>query len=117
MIERSQVRRIAAHLGGDLQPDRAGMTLGIDATLLYDDPTPDGQLSASDLTSDSPYNTRVNAGLPPTPIASPGLASLEAALNPAQTDYLYYVLCGADGHHEFSITYEQHLAAVQRCLG
>jgi len=96
---------------------REGMTLGIDATLLYDDPTPDGQLSSSDLESDGPYNTRRNPGLPPTPIASPGLASLESALNPAKTDYLYYVLCGADGHHEFSVTYEQHLANVQRCLG
>ena len=61
---------------------KIGMTLGIDATLLYDDPTPDGQLSFSDLEYDSPYNTRINAGLPPTPIASPGRASLEAALQP-----------------------------------
>ncbi len=60
------------------------MTLGIDATLLYDDPTPDGQLSFSDLEFDSPYNTRINPGLPPTPIASPGRASLEAALEPGR---------------------------------
>jgi len=81
-----------------------GMTLGIDATLLYDDPTPDGQLSFSDLEFDSPYNTRINPGLPPTPIASPGRASLDAALRPAETDFLFYVLCGADGHHEFGET-------------
>ena len=56
-----------------------GMTLGIDATLLYDDPTPDGQLTGSDFEHDSPYNTRLNPGLPPTPIASPGLPSLRAA--------------------------------------
>ena len=61
------------------------MTLGIDATLLYDDPTPDGQLSFSDLEFDSPYNTRINPGLPPTPIASPGRASLEAALSAGRT--------------------------------
>jgi UPF0755 protein len=87
---------------------REGMTLGIDATLLYDDPTPDGQLSSSDLEYDSPYNTRINAGLPPTPIASPGLASLQAALEPAETDFFYYVLCGADGHHEFGRTLAEH---------
>ena len=95
----------------------AGMTLGIDATLLYDDPTPDGQLSSSDLKVDSPYNTRLNAGLPPTPIASPGAASIEAALHPADVPYLYYVLCGADGHHVFSVGYQEFLANVSRCLG
>src|SRR5215211_4164228 len=87
---------------------RRGMTLGIDATLLYDDPTPDGQLSFSDLEFDSPYNTRLNAGLPPTPIASPGRASLEAALQPANTPYLFYVLCGEDGHHAFAVTNAEH---------
>jgi len=92
-----------------------GMTLGIDATLLYDDPTPDGQLSFSDLEHDSPYNTRINLGLPPTPISSPGLASLEAALNPARTDYLYYVLCGADGHHAFGTTLAEHEQNRARC--
>ncbi len=96
---------------------RRGMPLGIDATLLYDDPTPDGQLSRSDLEHDGPYNTRLRVGLPPTPISSPGLPSLEAALNPAKTQYLYYVLCGADGHHRFAVTYEQHLRNVQTCLG
>ena len=93
------------------------MTLGIDATLLYDDPTPDGQLSASDLRSNSPYNTRVHTGLPPTPIASPGLASLRAALEPAHVPYLYYVLCGADGHHRFSVRYARFLHDKAVCLG
>ncbi len=92
-----------------------GMVLGIDATLLYDDPTPDGQLSFSDLEYDSPYNTRINEGLPPTPISSPGHASLEAALNPADTEFLYYVLCGEDGHHEFGTTLEQHEQNRIRC--
>jgi UPF0755 protein len=94
-----------------------GMALGIDATLLYDDPTPDGELSDSDLEFDSPYNTRINPGLPPTPIASPGAESLRAALNPADTDYLYYVLCGADGHHKFAKTHAQHIRNVDACLG
>jgi UPF0755 protein len=96
-----------------------GMTLGIDATLLYDDPTPDGHLSTPDLQTDTPYNTRINAGLPPTPIASPGQASLEAALHPAHTDYLYYVLCPPDGAgvHRFARTLHEHDVNVQQCLG
>ncbi len=119
MIEReARVERdrpkIAAVIYNRLQ---AGMTLGIDATLLYDDPTPDGELSASDLRSDSPYNTRLNAGLPPTPIASPGLPSLRAALQPANVPYLYYVLCGADGHHRFSVAYRTFLHDKAVCLG
>jgi UPF0755 protein len=93
------------------------MALGIDATLLYDDPTPDGSLSTADIETDTPYNTRINAGLPPTPIASPGLASLQAALEPADTEYFYYVLCGKDGGHRFAVTYDEHLANVDACLG
>jgi uncharacterized YceG family protein len=94
-----------------------GMTLGIDATLLYDDPTPDGNLSSSDLEFDSPYNTRLNAGLPPTPISSPGAASIKAALHPADVTYLYYVLCGADGHHKFSNDLQTFNHDVATCLG
>lgn len=93
-----------------------GMALGIDATLLYDDPTPDGELSSSDLESNTPYNTRVHAGLPPTPIASPGAASLQAALRPAQTDFLYYVLCSEDGSHRFALTLAEHNRNVDECL-
>jgi UPF0755 protein len=93
------------------------MALGIDATLLYMDPTPDGQLSTPDLETDNPYNTRIRGGLPPTPIASPGLASLRAALEPAETDYFYYVLCGGDGSHRFAVTFDEHLANVDACLG
>jgi UPF0755 protein len=94
-----------------------GMTLGIDATLLYDDPTPDGQLTGSDFDYDSPYNTRLHPGLPPTPIASPGLPSLRAALSPADVSYLYYVLCDADGGHRFSVDYDTFLADKAECLG
>ena len=94
-----------------------GMALGIDATLLYDDPTPDGELSTRDLEFDSPYNTRINLGLPPTPIASPGEKSLRAALDPADTKFLYYVLCGADGHHKFGLTLAEHDRNVRECLG
>lgn len=98
---------------------KANNTLGIDATLLYDDPTPDGSLSTADLQTDTPYNTRINAGLPPTPIASPGAQSLQAALHPADTNYFYYVACPPDGpgRHRFAVTYQQHLQNVRECLG
>jgi UPF0755 protein len=94
-----------------------GVALGIDATLLYEDPTPDGELSTADIETDTPYNTRINPGLTPTPIASPGAKALAWALDPAETDYLYYVLCGDDGSHRFAETYEEHLANVDACLG
>jgi UPF0755 protein len=61
---------------------------------------------------DSPYNTYLYTGLPPGPIASPGRLSIDAALSPATTDYLYYVLAGADGHHKFSRTAAEHDQAV-----
>jgi UPF0755 protein len=96
---------------------KKGMTLGIDATILYADPTPDGKLSSYDLAFDTPYNTRIHTGLPPTPIASPGLASLMAALHPAHVNYLYYVLCGADGHHKFSRNNSQFQKDKAHCLG
>jgi uncharacterized YceG family protein len=99
---------------------KIGMPLGIDATLLYDDPTPgDNTLSDSDLNTNTPYNTRLNAGLPPTPIASPRLASIQAALEPAHVRYLYYVLCPKDGKgvHRFSLTNRQHVNNKRECLG
>jgi UPF0755 protein len=70
------------------------------------------ELSADDLKVDSPYNTYVNQGLPPGPIACPGLDSVRAVLNPAQTNYLYFVAKG-DGSHVFAETLEEHLRNVQ----
>jgi UPF0755 protein len=97
---------------------RDGIALGIDATLLYMDPSPDGELTTADIETDNPYNTRINAGLPPTPIASPGERSLEAALSPEETTYLYYVLCPPDGDgHRFAETLAEHEANVVECLG
>lgn len=72
----------------------------------------DGVIHRSDLEIDSPYNTYRNIGLPPGPIASPGEASLEAALYPADTDYLFFVSRN-DGSHVFSETLKQHNQAVQ----
>jgi UPF0755 protein len=96
---------------------REGMQLGIDATLLYTDE--DGDLTDEELEEDTPYNTRVNLGLPPTPISSPGLDSLGAALEPADTDFLYYVACEQDGEgrHRFARTLTEHNNNVNDCLG
>ena len=95
------------------------MALGIDATLQYVDPNPEDGLTADDLEIDSPYNTRLHKGLPPTPIASPGRASIEAALEPADVDFVYYVLCEKDGEgkHRFSVSYEEFLSNKNECLG
>ncbi len=73
-----------------------------------------GTIYASDLKRDTPYNTYMHAGLPPGPVANPGLRSLEAALNPAHTDYLYFVAAGADaqGASHFSATIQEHNNAV-----
>ena len=71
---------------------RAGMALGIDATIRYGLGIPPTEpIHESELNSDSPYNTRKFAGLPPTPIANPGLASIQAAAHPAKVGYLYFV--------------------------
>jgi UPF0755 protein len=80
-----------------------------------------GTIYASDLQTDSPYNTYKHAGLPPGPICSPGTASLKAALHPAQTNYLYFVAASADpsGKSRFSATLEEHahdVAAYRKSL-
>ena len=80
---------------------KAGMTLGIDATILYVHPEHEGAPTAAMLEEDSPYNTRLYTGLPPTPICNPGRASINAALNPAGTNYYYYALNTETGEHEF----------------
>jgi UPF0755 protein len=89
---------------------REGMPLQIDATVQYALPEYKEQLTYDDLEIDSPYNTYKIAGLPPTPIANPGLASIQAAADPADVDYLYYVAKGdGSGEHYFSTTYEEFL--------
>ncbi len=69
-----------------------------------------GAIYQSDLTRDTPYNTYLHAGLPPGPVANPGLPSLRAAMDPAKTDYLYFVAAGlnAQGHSLFSVTLDEH---------
>lgn len=68
-------------------------------------------LTNADTSIDSPFNTYINKGLPPGPIASSGKASLVAAVNPADVDYLFFVLTGEDGSHTFTRTYQEHLDA------
>jgi peptidoglycan lytic transglycosylase G len=87
----------------------AGMRLGIDATIDYALGEHKTELTSDDLAIDSPYNTRLVTGLPPTPIGAPGLASLKAALAPEPGDWLYYVLVDCDGHHSFSTSYDDFL--------
>jgi uncharacterized YceG family protein len=85
----------------------AGMSLGIDATLRYGlDIPPTESIRQSQLDSASPYNTRKHEGLTPTPIANPGLASLQAAAHPAQVKYLYFVRKPDRKHHFFTASYQ-----------
>ena len=82
---------------------RLGMTLGIDATIRYGRNVPGTEsLRRSDLETDHPYNTRLRSGLPPTPIANPGLASIRAAARPAKVDYLFFVRKPDGVHHFFT---------------
>ena len=105
---------------------RQGIPLGIDATIYYaveleaGIPTYTRELTAAQLHIESPYNTRIHTGLPPTPISNPGMASIEAAAHPARVPYLYYV-AGADGCGEqvFSTTFaqfERNVAAYQAAV-
>jgi UPF0755 protein len=109
--ERPQVARVIYNRLEQDQP------LGIDATSCYETGEIPCELTSEQLESDSPYNTRNRQGLPPTPISSPGRASIEAALNPAQGDWLFYVLDAEanDGSHVFTSSYDEFLAARERC--
>lgn len=93
-----------------------GMRLEVDATVLYALGRHKETVTFDDLAVDSPYNTYRHAGLPPGPIANPGLASIMAALQPARTPYLFYV-ARADGSHVFSRTLNEHLTAIRKYRG
>jgi UPF0755 protein len=82
---------------------RAGMPLGLDSTLRYGLRIPAAQeILAAQLADPTPYNTRLRTGLPPTPIANPGLAAIRAAARPAQVDYLYFVRRPDESRHFFT---------------
>jgi UPF0755 protein len=88
---------------------KARMALGIDATLRYGlDIPPTESIRQSQLESDNPYNTRKFGGLPPTPIANPGLASMQAAAHPAKVDYLFFVRKPDKVHHFFTSSQREH---------
>ena len=95
-------------------PGDKGGTYGmlqVDAALLYALSEHEGAITNEDKAVDSPYNLYKNAGLPPTAIANPGLESIQAALQPAETDYYYYAL-GKDGQHRFFTNYTDHVNFV-----
>lgn len=93
---------------------RKGMPLQTDPTVIYGlGERFDGNLRKRDLQADGPYNTYTRTGLPPTPIAMPGLASIQATLHPARTDAYYFVARG-DGSSQFSRTLEEHNRAVAK---
>jgi UPF0755 protein len=92
---------------------RVGMLLQADPTVQYARGQHTSRVLNRDLEIDSPYNTYKRAGLPPGPIGSPGMKSLEAALYPAAVPYLYFV-AHADGHHEFRTTFPEHVAAIRQ---
>ena len=87
--------------------------LNIDAAIVY----VTGNNKEIDTSVDSPYNTYLNTGLTPTPIANPGMSSIEAALNPADTNYYYYVLNPETGNHVFASSYDEHAANVAKFSG
>ena len=89
-----------------------GMPLQSCATIQYILGYPKEELTIADTQLPSPYNTYLHPGLPPGPVASPGLASIQAALNPAEGDWLYFVVDGKTGGHRFSRTLAEHEAAI-----
>ena len=92
-----------------------GMRLDVDATVSYMKGDWRAPITYEDLQRDSPYNTRKNLGLPPGPICNPGLVSLEAAMSPAPSSYLYY-LTGNNGHMYYAKTLEEHNVNKEKFL-
>ena len=93
---------------------KAGMPLQIDSTIMYVLEEHGDVLTVEETQIDSPYNTYLNTGLPPTPIANPGAASINAALKPADTNYLFYALDAESGTHKFFTNYSEFQSFVAR---
>lgn len=94
---------------------REGMRLDVDAAVRYVVNKPTAAITRADLATDSPYNLRLHGGLPPGPIASPGLASIRATLQPESSQYYFY-LHGTDGRIRYAVTNEEHNANKARYL-
>jgi UPF0755 protein len=94
---------------------RIGMALQVDASMEYVLDKPLSELTAEDLKQDSPYNTYLNSGLPPTPIGNPGYTSLQAVLEPTKSDYLFYIT-GNDGIFYYAKTFDEHRQNIARHL-
>lgn len=92
-----------------------GMALQADASIEYVLQKPLSELTAGDLDIDSPYNTYLYPGLPPTPIGNPGLQSIEAVLNPTTSPYLFYIT-DSEGNFHYARTYQEHQANIDRYL-
>ncbi len=93
----------------------AGMPLQADASVEYILDKPLKELTPDDLKVDSPYNTYLNRGLPPTPIGNPGIEAITAALEPTATDYVYYITDN-EGNFHYAKTYNEHLDNIDRYL-
>ncbi len=91
---------------------RKHMPLQADPTAVYGVKGPGEKITKNDLLRHSPYNTYIIRGLPPGPIAAPGMKSIQAALNPAEVPFLYFV-SNNDGTHKFSVTLSSHEEAVR----
>lgn len=115
MANQDESTTIASVIYNRLTEDQAyERYLNIDATIFYALDERKEALTAEDLQVESPYNTYTNPGLVPGPIASPGLACIKAALDPADTDYYYYVLDPSAGSHIFNKTYEEHEKTIEK---
>lgn len=119
LIEReAEVEEDRANIAGVIENRLAkGMRLQIDATVQYALPAHKGRLLFADLKVKSPYNTYLNKGLPPGAICNPGLPSIDAALNPEKSNYLFYV-AGPDGKkHLFAATFAEHQKNIKSVRG
>lgn len=120
IVEKETAQAVEAPLIAGLLQNRLrlNMPLAVDPTIIYGIPNFSGNITKQDLARPGPYNTYLNTGLPPSPIANPGRIALRAVLFPAQTEFLYFVSHGdgsrGDGTHEFSKTFEEHQRAVYK---
>lgn len=110
--EEENMRMIAGIMFNRLE---LNMPLQLDASIEYVLNKSIDMLTPDDLTIDTPYNTYLNRGLPPTPIGNPGVQAIRAILNPIESDYLYYIT-GNDGNFYYAETYDEHLDNIERYL-